>query len=162
MSPRARSSCMDRFRTTTMKRQAEQIVRSIRGVQNVQNQLQVAGQGGEYQTFGYVPGQTDQSQQAGSEPVGQQQPTGSDGQHRHSVGPEQLGSRAVFRHVRAPGPQPIPSRARAAPEPGSLRPIPSGRAPASRARAAQGPGSPPAPTAAGPPAALNRRAPASR
>lgn len=45
------------------KRLAEQIARSVRGVQNVQNQLQVAGEGGEFQTFGYVPGQMDQGEQ---------------------------------------------------------------------------------------------------
>lgn len=57
------------------KQQAEQIVQSIRGVQNVQNQLQIAGEGEEYQTFGYIPGQTDQSQRQGRS--GQSQYSGS-------------------------------------------------------------------------------------
>ncbi|MEN6337894.1 MAG: BON domain-containing protein, partial [Phycisphaerales bacterium] len=46
----------------SQRQQAEQIARSVRGVQNVQNQLRIAGQDEEYQTFGYVPGQSSQSQ----------------------------------------------------------------------------------------------------
>ncbi len=42
------------------KQQAEQIAKSMPGVQNVQNNLTVAGQGGYYPPQGYVPGQSSQ------------------------------------------------------------------------------------------------------
>jgi len=57
----------------SQRQQAEQIARSIRGVQNVQNQLRIASQGGEYQTFGYVPGQSSQSQNRSQWGSGSQQ-----------------------------------------------------------------------------------------
>lgn len=72
------------------RQQAEQIARSVRGVQNVRNQLQVAGQGGEFQTFGYVPGQMDQSrQQDRSRTDSQSQWDSSSRQGQSSTGADQ-------------------------------------------------------------------------
>jgi osmotically-inducible protein OsmY len=50
-------------RTQSRKQHAEQIVRSIRQVLNVRNDLTVAGGAGEYPPLGYVPGQQDQGRQ---------------------------------------------------------------------------------------------------
>ncbi|OHB63618.1 MAG: hypothetical protein A2Y76_03360 [Planctomycetes bacterium RBG_13_60_9] len=55
------------------KRQAEQIARSLRGVQNVRNNITVGGQG-KYPPLGYTPGEEDSRQRGMS---GQQGPQGS-------------------------------------------------------------------------------------
>jgi len=59
-----------------LKQQAEQIARSTRGVQNVQNQLIVAGQAGAFPPFGYVPGQQGTTQSGSSMGTGRQSTTG--------------------------------------------------------------------------------------
>jgi osmotically-inducible protein OsmY len=48
---------------SSQKQRAEQIARSISGVQNIRNNLSVGGQAGDYPALGYIPGQESQAQQ---------------------------------------------------------------------------------------------------
>jgi osmotically-inducible protein OsmY len=69
-------------RSNSVKQEAEQIVQSVRGVQDVRNNLRVGSQGGFYPPQGYIPGQESPSQQG----MGGQQGSKSQSQYGQSSG----------------------------------------------------------------------------
>ncbi len=74
-----------------LKQQAEQIARSISGVQNVQNQLIVAGETGAFPPLGYTPGQPSTTTGRSSMGTGQQSTTGQGSMSRQPSTMGQMG-----------------------------------------------------------------------
>lgn len=82
------------------KQAAEQAVRSVSGVQDVQNNLRVSSQGGSFQPQGYIPGQQSQTQpgtndqnQVGQSSSTQSQYGQSSSQSQSGPGSSQMGGR---------------------------------------------------------------------